>query len=195
MTKCVCSYCGASFTRYPISAKRAARPQYCSQECFGSVMRIRANNNLYRRFYSRVDVCNKNNCWEWKGRRDPNGYGRIDIGGRPVLAHRMAFMFANGFECENVCHSCDNPPCCNPNHLWAGNPKLNVADMVKKGRNKICPPMIGETNPASRLSKKQAMEILNSTESNKELSIRFRVSATAVRYIKTGKNWRHLQEL
>lgn len=193
MTECNCASCGKSFTRYAMNATRAAKPQYCSQECVNKVTAQRAAANLAKRFYARVNVGNESDCWEWSARRDPNGYGRIDIGGKPVLAHRIAFQLANGYECENVCHSCDNPPCCNPAHLWPGNPKLNAEDRDRKGRLRLGPPLKGSTNPASRLTEEQARYILASSKTQRALAARFGVSQTAIGLIKRGINWPHLQ--
>jgi hypothetical protein len=71
-------------------------------------------------------------CWEWKGPRDPDGYGRH----RGIQAHREAYKHFVGPIGAGmiVCHSCDNPPCCNPDHLWLGNAKSNGVDSALKGR-------------------------------------------------------------
>jgi hypothetical protein len=193
MTLCNCFECGKTFERYRISAKRAANPQFCSKTCQAATRNKRGKDNITKRFYERVNVGSPHECWEWKARRDLNGYGLIDIGGRPNLAHRVSFFITNGYECENVCHACDNPPCCNPKHLWAGNPKLNVTDMVLKGRWRGGPPLCGSLNPASKLTEQQVILIIKSTESYKKLSEQFNVSTTAIRHIKTRQNWKYLK--
>ncbi len=78
-------------------------------------------------------------CWEWTGARMPRGYGifRMSQPRRNVLAHRFAWERAFGPIPlgHDVCHSCDNPPCVRPEHLFIGTRKANMADMVAKGRS------------------------------------------------------------
>ena len=76
-----------------------------------------------------------NGCWIWKAGKDKDGYGTIYIG-RHYRAHRVSYMIHCGaIPADNlVCHTCDNPSCVNPLHLFIGSSQDNVNDMVKKGR-------------------------------------------------------------
>lgn len=93
------------------------------------------------RFFERVDKSPgqgpTGECWEWTRGKTTKRYGVYSPkhGGRNYLANRLAFYCAFGVWSELfVLHRCDNPPCCNPAHLFLGTNRDNALDAQSKGR-------------------------------------------------------------
>lgn len=77
-------------------------------------------------------------CWNWTGPKRRKGYGAITFGGKVHSVHRVAAWVWKGFDLKSklfVCHSCDNPSCYNPKHLFVGTARENNLDCIQKGRN------------------------------------------------------------
>ena len=107
---------------------------------WGAVMRfkpIEFTELQQARFWAKVDKSDAASCWPWTGGRDKNGYGTCGPAAKQsFIASRVAWTLSNGVQADGfVCHSCDNPICCNPDHLWVGTPKENARDMWAKGRS------------------------------------------------------------
>lgn len=110
------------------------------------------------RFWSKVQKSESDACWEWTAHKHRQGYGLIWWGHRMICAHRIAYELAHGTHPGHlhVCHSCDNPSCCNPDHLFLGTHEDNMKDRDTKGRNRV---LRGEENPMSKLTSEQVAEI------------------------------------
>lgn len=78
-------------------------------------------------------------CWVWQGRLTKTGYGVLWFAGRAFWVHRLAYELDKGPITDGlfVLHSCDNPGCFNPAHLFLGTPKENVEDMMAKSRDRF----------------------------------------------------------
>ncbi|MGO8948937.1 MAG: HNH endonuclease [Ktedonobacterales bacterium] len=87
-------------------------------------------------FWASVDRTGPAECWPWLGWRHRNGYGGVRWRRSSAYAHRIAYTLAIGAILPGmyVCHSCDNPSCCNPKHLRADTPKGNQQESLRKGR-------------------------------------------------------------
>lgn len=155
-------------------------------------------------------------CWEWSGKRNPQGYGICRFKNKISRAHRVSIELHLGRPTPTgleVCHKCDNPPCVNPDHLFEGTRSENIRDAVSKGRfehNKWIPrpggkdhymikdpfKYCGEKHYNSRLSQDDVVSILNRIKSgfmNKDIAIEFNVDPSLISGIKIGRIWKHIE--
>lgn len=118
-----------------------------------------ANADLLTRLSSLGWTVTQTGCWEYNGGKS-DGYGRVWDGEKVVRAHRASYEAHTGPIAEgmSVLHTCDNPPCINPAHLFLGTIAANNADMRAKGRNRT-----GEQHPQARLSDEQVASIRAAT--------------------------------
>ena len=91
------------------------------------------------RFWSKVDIKGPDDCWEWQASKKQTGYGAFSFNGKNWGAHRFSYFLEHGEfdQTLDVCHTCDNPPCVNPKHLWLGTASDNLSDMGRKGRHRM----------------------------------------------------------
>ncbi len=153
-----------------------------------------------KRFWSHVAKGNVDDCWEWSGKS--GHYGRFKVntpeGKRLVQANRISIFLATGVDdpSRDACHTCDNPPCCNPNHLWLGSRSENSQDAFDKGRMPI--PVVrakGEQNGFAKLTEKDVKAIRKVLEKSNcitQLSREYGVSVRAISLIRDGETWRHV---
>lgn len=152
------------------------------------------------RFWKKVNISDDPDaCWEWTSAKDPSGYGLMwltRVGYKSVKAHRISYELEYGSipQGMNVLHQCDNPPCVNPEHLFIGTNADNVADKIRKGREKH---PSGEDHPGSKLTWDQVREIRRRFKrvskrvcNVEELSKEFNISTSTIRYIISGKLWK-----
>lgn len=107
-------------------------------------------------FWSRVQRGEPDECWPWIGPVTDRGYGKLSYGGKDRRAHQVAFFLEHGYYPPATLHHCDNPPCCNPDHLFAGINGSNNKDRAAKGRS--WRPR-GELHPLHKLTDAQIAEI------------------------------------
>ncbi len=141
------------------------------------------------RFWAKVARANHLECWNWQASTDKNGYGRFRVQGRDLRAHRVSYILAYGpiLAGKFVCHSCDNPGCVNPAHLWAGSLQDNKDDCVQKKRVAF-----GGAHANTRLSAEAVrsirMEWVPGTRSLSRLGRKYGVSHVQIRNIIYNKS-------
>lgn len=135
-------------------------------------------------------------CWPWTGPVNTWGYGDATLGGKRLNASRAAFLTYHGRIDEGlvVCHRCDNPICCNPEHLYAATQAENLADCRRKGRQryrtgashhrvgaKLTPELV-----------KQARELYAQGITQVEIGKRFGVHSSVISRAVRGEYWSHV---
>ncbi|WP_425589925.1 hypothetical protein [Pseudomonas rossensis] len=119
-----------------------------------------------------------------------------------MLSHRVAVGISSGLEPEAVCHSCDNPSCCNPSHLIAGSRLLNNQDMTAKGRHwsVACPEksVKGEAHGSAKLSESSVAEIrrlyAQGGVSQREVARTYSVSQRTIAKVINRIGWPHVKD-
>jgi len=189
--KLLCTECGNEYYR-PLN-KALKGSKFCSRPCKRACQR-KKTSLLEQRFWERVDRRNPDECWLWLAGKT-TGYGTIWNGTKDVLAHRLSYELEHGYlsDSMDVCHTCDNPTCVNPNHLFLGTHRDNMVDRDKKGRGKI-PDNRGENHGLARLTKLQVIEIfsLRGKESRRITANRYGISSGYVSRIQSRKAWEWL---
>jgi hypothetical protein len=157
-------------------------------------------NNLSR-FLLYMDI-STSGCWLWTGGIGTRGYGKFWLDGRTVQAHRASYILFVGPILPGllVLHSCDTPPCVNPEHLWLGTDADNAKDRDGKGRYRLGArnPRRGEMSSQARMTNESAAQIpilIRKGLSNKAVATLLGVSPSAISAIRTGHLRRELWPL
>jgi hypothetical protein len=137
--------CGKHYQRVAAHGSADARPVH-----------NKGRNAAPATFWAQTASCG--NCIEWTSYRNKLGYGRLAVNRKVTYAHRHAWTLANGAIPDGLCvlHKCDNPPCCNPSHLFLGTKRDNAQDMIRKGRDRRCR---GIANHKAKLSEYSVRDI------------------------------------
>lgn len=146
------------------------------------------------RFWSKVELRGPEECWLWTDGKSLKGYGSMNMGGKTSQAHRVVWMLTHGSIPTGllVCHRCDNPPCCNPRHLFVGSSADNTHDMVAKGR--LYTPR-GEENGLAKLTAakvREARALHAAGVGLSELARRLGVDRSNISRAVNRKSWRHV---
>lgn len=124
-------YCGPHYAMW----QRHGDPLYADKGLHISGMNALKCNTIAD-FWKKVRK-RPNGCWEWQGGRDQDGYGMFSWHNKPTRVNRFVAGVIQGLDIDGmeVCHTCDNPPCANPAHLYVGTVQSNKADSVAKMRH------------------------------------------------------------
>lgn len=157
----------------------------------GNAMKITLE--IVERFHEKWEV-KENGCWEWTASTAGKGYGQMKVPGerKQEYAHRISYMMHYGEipEGMNVCHSCDNPKCVKPSHLFLGTVKDNLQDMKNKDRH-----LKGERNAKSKLTEEQVRHIHRLHDegmSQGKIGKSFGVASGTIFKIIHGQRWNHI---
>ena len=134
----------------PCAFPGCVKPQRLHGLCPGHHSQLRKGKQLTPLKYHHLPLAERfarylspgapEDCWEWRGQFNACGYGKFRLTPNSMnLAHRVAWQIAHGPIPDglHVCHHCDNPPCCNPAHLFLGTHGDNMRDREIKGRGSI----------------------------------------------------------
>lgn len=147
-----------------------------------------------KRFWSKVDwrLKSSTECWNWCASTTNGGYGQFSIRKRKIGSHRMAFLLVHKSLTPglDICHTCDNRLCCNPDHLWEGTRAENLADMVTKERSAR-----GERNFNSKIQERDIPRIYqmwNSGSDFPDIAKAFDVSISQLSLLFNRKIWKYV---
>jgi len=181
----ICQECGNEFSGPFV---KTTRKKYCSMRC---------RDGLNHRFFDRLEH-GENGCWNWTGGTISDGYGSIrfvtDNGKIESYAHRVSWIIHRGKIPDGlkVLHHCDNPRCCNPDHLWLGTDLDNALDKTEKGRNNV---PYGENAGSAKLKSEQVYEIRKLHSDGmpqRQIAKRFGIVHNTVGQIVLGRTWKRV---
>jgi hypothetical protein len=147
------------------------------------------------RFHEKVTRLGPDDCWPWKASAYKSGHGEFFVSPErgKVPAHTFARELATGIPCpagREGCHRCDNPPCCNPAHVYYGTRQENVDDMWARGRSSH-----GSAHPMAKVTEPQVLAIRErfaAGEFETNLAREYGLSDSTVSNIVNGRIWKHV---
>lgn len=149
-------------------------------------------------FWSKVTIADKDECWIWTGSKRRRGYGRFHMTlkkreSTAFIATRISYFIKHKIDPleKSVLHTCDNPSCVNPNHLFLGTTRENAEDMMRKGRGSK-QFKSGVEHRGAKLSEIDVVTIRKSGITNAELARFYKIDQSLISRIKTRKLWKHI---
>lgn len=183
--KVACLNCGLERFIQP-NVLAAGAGKFCSMKCYSDYRQ--------RDIFRFVDRGEPDDCWPWTGCKGRGGYGSIRWHGETTGAHRVIYEVVVGPIPigVDILHSCDNPPCCNPKHLFPGTHLDNMRDAVAKGKFRRMRRAKGEECSNSKLTAENVTFIRTSAETPTILAAKFGVSAGTIADARSARTWKHV---
>lgn len=194
----VCDNCNKNFNRPPCRVAESKK-HFCSVRCLSEYSD--RPEVIEARFWKYVDKSGgPDACWLWTGARSEQNYGVFSIGTsvedhRNMVASRYAYEIKYGPMKDGLfaCHKCDNPPCCNPAHIFAGTADDNHKDMFAKKRNVV---LRGDDAPNAKLTSEQVLSIRAEYAKGEvlqtQLAKRYGVTSVTIGQIVRRGMWKHI---
>jgi len=182
----------------PVVALGLCNKHWRRNKKFGSPAAVSCHSGSFRGLSAEErfakSVAKTDGCWLWKASKDKNGYGifRGDLAGVMFTrAHRFSYALHTGDLLVNMqaLHTCDNPSCVNPDHLFSGTNADNMRDKVQKGRSRV---PVGEQNGHAILTERQVRRILKDPRPYAEIAAQYNVAASTIGSIKQRYSWKHI---
>jgi HNH endonuclease len=159
------------------------------------------SDRMIARFWAKVDRRGPDECWPWTASL-VGGYGQLFSGKSsaiPTRAHVMSWCLVNGPLPDGhwVLHTCDNPPCCNPRHLYHGTRQNNIDDMMSRNRHGRSS-LPGSKNPNALMTEdvvreiRRRLSISDTYNGSKKILAEFGITKAMLYSIRHNKAWRHV---
>jgi hypothetical protein len=142
-----------------------------------------------KRLWSKVGIQASDECWPWKEHLDKDGYAPFRIGSKRYKASRLVFYLKTGQDPGDLeaCHKCNNPTCCNPEHIFAGTSSENRQQAVRERRG-----FVGELNGRAKITADDVLAIRASSQTNEKLAVKYGLHSSVISKIRRRDIWKHI---